>query len=504
VTRASVLGSALAGAAAAAVVLVATSPHGPGLSPDSGVYLSTADALEHGRGFRAYGDVPLTDFPPGYPLALAAWLEIAGGRAGDAARAVNAASVFALVVLAGLVLPKYVRRGALRGAGIVLVAGAPSVLHTGVTAWSESLFSACIMACLLFLQRSLARWRMLDVALAGAFASACMAARLVGAGMVVAGLVALVLGGRSAMPRSDLAKRCLVFLGVASLAPAVWLASRISITDSPLGVRKPPRAGLLENGSDAVTWMAHWFVPDTLSAPLRAVGYALAAAALCIGVAGWMRSRALPSRDPGEGLWLPALVVVSLVSVTVIGASLTETDPLDFRLLSPALAPSIVLVVGATDRLLDRRPGRVAVGLAGALLVAWGVAVAVGDATVWRDARKGEGYADAHWRASQLAMDLRATPPGARLYSNEPAAVWLLSERDARCPPRALARVPCGGLSVPPDQRREVSTPAYLAWFRGSDPGPAPSGDPGCRLFRVATRRDGILFRVTGTACGAA
>ena len=43
------------------------------------------------------------------------------------------------------------------------------------------------------------------------------------------------------MPRAEVAKRCLVFLGVASLAPAVWLASRISITDSPLGVRKPPR-----------------------------------------------------------------------------------------------------------------------------------------------------------------------------------------------------------------------------------------------------------------------
>jgi hypothetical protein len=499
-----VLGPVIAGFVAAAVILMATSPHGPGLSPDSAVYLSTADALEHGRGFQAYGGVPLTDFPPGYPLALAAWLEAAGGRAGDAARAVNAASVFALVVLAGLVLPRYVRRGALRGAGVVLVAGAPSVLHTGVTAWSESLFSACIMACLLFLARSLSRWRMLDVALAGAFASACLAARLVGAGLVLAGLVALLVGGRAAMSRSDLAKRCLVFLGVAALAPAVWLVSRISITDSPLGVRKPPRAGLLENSQDAVTWMAHWFVPEALSAPLRALGYALAVVALGLGATVWLRSRATSSGDPSKGLWLPALIVVSLVSVTVIGASLTETDPLDFRLLSPALAPAVVLVMGATDRLLDRRPGRVGLALASALILAWGAAVAAGDAAVWRDARKGEGFADAHWRSSELARVLPATPPGAPLYSNEPAAVWLLSDRNARCPPRALARVRCGGLSVPPDERREVRTPAYLAWFGGSDGAPVRSGSAQCRLSRIATRRDGLLFRVTGTGCGAA
>src|SRR4051794_26508137 len=73
----------LAGGVAAAAVVVATSPHGPALSPDSFIYLSTGNALEHGRGFRNYTGAPLTDFPPGYPLALAAWLETVGGRSFD-------------------------------------------------------------------------------------------------------------------------------------------------------------------------------------------------------------------------------------------------------------------------------------------------------------------------------------------------------------------------------------------------------------------------------------
>jgi hypothetical protein len=468
------------------------------------VYLSTADALAHGQGFQAYGGVPLTDFPPGYPLALAAWLETFGGQAGDAARAVNAASVFALAVLAGLVLRRYVRRGALRVAGVILVAGAPSVIHTGVTAWSEPLFAACIMACLLFLARSLAGGRMVDVALAGAFASGCVMVRLVGAGVVLAGLVALVVGGWKAEQRGDVVKRCLVFLGVACLAPAAWLASRIAITDSPLGVRKPPRADLFENGRDAITWIAHWFVPDTLPGPLRAVGYVIAVGALCTGAVLWARTGPLRARAPDEGLWLPALVAVSVLAVTVIGASLTETDPLDFRLVAPALAPSVVLVIVAIDRLLDRRPGRLAVALAGAVLVAWVAGVAAGDAAVWRDARKGEGFADAYWRSSELTSVVRGIPRRGALYSNEPAPVWLRTGRDARCPSRALARVLCGGLSVPPDQRRVVRTPAYLAWFRLPGVGPVPHGHAGCQLSRVTTRRDGILFRVTGTACGAA
>jgi hypothetical protein len=239
--------------------------------------------------------------------------------------------------------------------------------------------------------------------------------RLVGAGVVLAGLAALVVGGWTAEQRGEVVKRCLVFLGVAFLAPAAWLASRITITASPLGVRKPPRADLFENGRDAVTWMAHWFVPDTLPGPLRAAGYVIAVGALCAGAVLWARSGPLRSRAPDEGLWLPALVAVSVVAVTVIGASLTETDPLDFRLLAPALAPSVVLMIVAIDRLLDRRPGRLAVALAGAVLVAWVAAVVAGDAAVWRDARKGEGYADAYWRSSELTSVVRGIPRGAAL-----------------------------------------------------------------------------------------
>jgi hypothetical protein len=494
----------LIAAAAAVIVVTATDPHGAGLSPDSAVYLSGAEALAHGHGFRAYGGVPLTDFPPGYPLALAAWLAVFGGAVGDAARAVNAASVFALALLVGLVLRRYVTRTALLAAGVVLVASAPALLHTGVTAWSETLFSACIMACLLFLARALASWRMPDVALAGAWASACIGVRFVGAGVVVAGLVALVAAGRSRV-RGGLLKHCLVFAGLAAVIPAAWVASRLTITDSPLGVRNPPRAGLLSNAGDAAKWMGHWFVPDTFSAPLRLLGYAVAASALGAGVVLWTRSR-LPARprEPARALWLPALVAGSVVAATVVGASLTETDRLDFRLLSPALAPAVVLIIGAADRLLDRSPGRVAVGLAALVVAAWVAASLGADARVWRDVRKGEGYASAESRSSKLAGLLRVSASGGQLYSNRPDEVWLLTRRDARCPPVALGAGPCAGLSVPRDLRHGLHPPAQLAWFRAPDVGAVPRGSGACRVSRAAALRDGVLFRVTGTGCGAA
>src|SRR5436189_11689 len=80
------------------------------------------------------------------------------------------------------------RRAALRAAGLVLLVLAPALLHAGVFAWSEPLFSACVVACLVFLRRLVGRGRPGDLVLAAAFASAAVLTRWVGVAVVFAGV----------------------------------------------------------------------------------------------------------------------------------------------------------------------------------------------------------------------------------------------------------------------------------------------------------------------------
>src|ERR1700716_4109167 len=69
-------------------VLIATR-HGPGSTPDSAVYLSTAEHLADGGRLVSYGGGLLTQFPPGFSVILAA-AHKAGVTLDTAARVVNA------------------------------------------------------------------------------------------------------------------------------------------------------------------------------------------------------------------------------------------------------------------------------------------------------------------------------------------------------------------------------------------------------------------------------
>ena len=63
-------------AVAALVLILTATPGGLGVSPDSTQYLSAAEYLQRGDGLRVHwweeGSVPLTQFPPGHAVAIAA------------------------------------------------------------------------------------------------------------------------------------------------------------------------------------------------------------------------------------------------------------------------------------------------------------------------------------------------------------------------------------------------------------------------------------------------
>lgn len=105
-----------AATAAFVIVFVAATPY-PGVTVDSGEYLAVADGIARGHGFTmpyvSYDEpftvldqgerIPMAQFPPLYPAAIAAVMRATRLALLDAARLLNA-SVFAGVVGLGIVL----------------------------------------------------------------------------------------------------------------------------------------------------------------------------------------------------------------------------------------------------------------------------------------------------------------------------------------------------------------------------------------------------------------
>ena len=147
------LGAMVAGG----LVLFATSRYGPGISPDSAAYLSTAENAKAGHGLISYTGHPIADFPPGLPIVLATVAWATGSSVVTAARIVNACSMAAIVLEATVFLRRHVRSPVLRVVGIGAAAVAPPLLYVTAWAWSEPLFVALALGSILAIEACVER-----------------------------------------------------------------------------------------------------------------------------------------------------------------------------------------------------------------------------------------------------------------------------------------------------------------------------------------------------------
>jgi hypothetical protein len=148
----------VAATVAATGVLVATAPHGLAVTPDSVHYLSAADSLRAGHGLIGFDGVPLTHFAPGFPVAVAAVWEVAASSM-QSARILNALCLAWIVLCGWALLRRLVASPVLRLVGAAGLAVAPTLYTVSVTAWSEPLFIAIVLASVLTLTIGLDRER---------------------------------------------------------------------------------------------------------------------------------------------------------------------------------------------------------------------------------------------------------------------------------------------------------------------------------------------------------
>ena len=121
---------------------------GPGTEPDSVVYIAAARSLLAGEGLRVMkvirrlgGEtlVPMTHFPPLYPVLISA-IGLGGVEALEAARWLNAALFGGSVLLVGLVIRACTRRAWLAVLGGFIVLNSVHLIDVHVMAMSEGVF----------------------------------------------------------------------------------------------------------------------------------------------------------------------------------------------------------------------------------------------------------------------------------------------------------------------------------------------------------------------------
>ncbi|MGH7858784.1 MAG: hypothetical protein ACREQY_15770, partial [Candidatus Binatia bacterium] len=264
--------AAILGVVGAAVVWISTGRYGPGLTPDSVGYVSAARNVAAGHGLVLYNGSAYIDWPPLYPLLLAALARTTGADPIAVARALHAV-LFALVIggtWALLARDLRVRRPlALIGAAAVLTA--PPLLKASVMAWSEVLFIALVVAFLLVAGSWRRRPRTPALVGMSVLAALGCLTRYAGIAFLLTGGFVILVTRRRHWRQAVFDS--LVFGAVASYPLALWLARNLTLSGFAFGPRAPSDAGLGEIATLLFSTIAVWFFPEPPS-PILILGAA--------------------------------------------------------------------------------------------------------------------------------------------------------------------------------------------------------------------------------------
>ena len=441
-------------------------PYTPGLTLDSLRYIAVARALQAGEGITDAGGTHYTDWPPFYPIALAA----AGlGQADplDVAGPLNAAA-FALAIFA---VGRYLRRRLASGFLVVwaCLMIACSAGFAWWTAWamSDILFILLTTLALISADDYLHKRKTLALALAAVFGALASQTHYIG--IAVPATIGLALLSQRGASLTGRVGRAAVASLAAALPMAAWLirnqlvAGDVRIRVEPIGIftAKP--------FIDALSAMRDWAYIDlaglgarwqfiealplnVAASALLAAAVAFIGAALVIAISRSWRGEAsgCPPR-PACGwrpCWLFGGFALMCLGVTIGGVMAGYAPLVVPRHIESLYIPLLVCVAVALDGLLGwarRRPSSPARGgrAQGRLLVALRVGLPIA-ALVWLAqmtalnatdlARANDGdifmqYALPRWTESDTLRYIRENPDGLDLsgevWSNEAAFLHL-------------------------------------------------------------------------------
>ncbi|MCL5257316.1 MAG: hypothetical protein M1319_05915 [Chloroflexi bacterium] len=409
---------------------------GAGVSPDSVSYLGGASGLLSGHGYSSPsvdGWQAITQWPPLFSLSIAA-ASLAGLPLDNAARWLNAVLFGGNIFLAGFLVRLYAPRPiwpSVVASSLVLVSWNLLEVHSMV--WSEPLFFVLVLLTLLGLAYYLQHPNM-PLLLGSAFAcSLAFLDRYAAIAVFVAGAGGILyIGGVSLRRRL---RDAAVFVSAGCILPLAVVVHNAGSGGAFGGGRGMAlNFPTLNHVGGALGAVSRWVLPGSTPQPLRIAGLAfgLTVTALFVSIAWQHRSAAASSgeRKLKAVPWLVtafgiAYCAVVLLSYIVLDASIIPDD----RTLAPFYLAMIVLA-GCLAVDIQWWPGRFAGRVLAPSLGAL-VALVITSGVLWVLAPNHDWlfFNGEKWRGSQTIALVRSLPPGTRIYSNGPDAIYYLTGR---------------------------------------------------------------------------
>ena len=421
---------AILGLIGAIVIFLLTSRYGAGITPDSAAYISAARNLAEGNGFLTYNGLPLVVQPPLYPIILAVIKKIIVIDPQISAGYVNALLFGLIIYLSGLLLLRHLKSFALIFLGTVSVLISFALVQASLMALSELLFIFLLLLFLYFFGTYQAKRDFVSFFLFAISAALACLTRYTGVIIILTGIICIILWTRNT--KKEKFWHSLIFLLITVLPISLWIIRNYFLAGTLVGLRAASSYTLFENFRFFYDTVLSWYLP------LNLTGLFLSFIFLIITI--WILFKLDPAKSSDrEAIKLigPSLIFVLFYSgIIVVSSTTTAYDQISDRLLSPIYIPLIFILFFISDKILSWLtktfhlkliPVLFITGIA--LLISYPARNTIHSIEDYNEL-SGWGYSSDPWRKSETIAYLtrhELLGKSYTLYSNEPAAVYILT-----------------------------------------------------------------------------
>ncbi len=413
---------------------------GIGVSPDSVIYISTAQNIHNHGAINDFTNMPVMDFPAFYPLFLSGVLFLTGHSTMATGPVLNGLLFALLIGLCGWIMNRFTQ--ASRGYKFILllfILGSPCLLEVYSMIWSETLY---LLLTLLFLvgawhyfRTHSLRW----LVLMGLTTGLACVTRYAGVSLIALGGLLLLCDGQLRWGARKIGHWALY--GLFSLVfLALNLYRNLHLTQTLTGYREPGVTSFADNLQDYGSVLCDWlpFFNGHYNAA-KAVAVIFIVLITGIFVYRLVRKAGFFSAEALAGSYFVVYTGFILVTATV-----SRFQQLDSRLLSPLFLSWIWGSTSWIPAALHRCPVRLKKGAIGLCLVAAGCFI-TGEIQTFRENWAGihyagiPGYTENTWRQSETMAYVRthldSLQKAGTAYSDAFEGLWFLSGLQAELIP---------------------------------------------------------------------
>ena len=454
-------------------ILTRTSTYGAALTGDSITYLSTARSVLAGEGIYTFTGISLDRWPPFFPLFLA-FIGLFGIDPLDAGHLVNIAIFGLIISISGFWLnKKFTSRLLVLGATVTIMTSFP-LSHISSYFMTEALFILFALLALMQIESFVRQGRNTarqPFVLSAIFAALAAVTRYVGISVIFSAILIILI--RKNIPIYTRLKYAVSYAAISSVPLAAVLIHNYII----FRVLTRQQQQLLLLPSDVLTQVLTilteiftefdiWIFPRKFlrSGPLNIPWMLVGLVVLGILVFFIMSRRSQDTKLTGSPSPVIPFAIFTLVYLTCYISARTgiSLSPSHTRFLAPLYIPLLFIAVFLLNRLLhhDARGKMVTFKwiLVSLVLLGWlthiGLTVEKGlydTARSLTSGYEGNTYNTTYWDDSETVAYLKANPIDGQIYSNDPAALYILAA------------------VTPPVKWAESDSPCPSSWYRYQD-----------------------------------